>query len=228
MKMKLCAMAVLISVISVVQAQAGGNHHASSVSAGRSGSSRGGYYRAGAGRIYAGNINARFNNSAYAMRGFGQNRVYSSRPVMNGTNQFAGRSFANAGSFNSRFAQNRTFSQNRTFAQTGRNFRAGNNLRANWQGHVFARQSSNWHRDWDRGRDHWWNGHRCAFIGGSWVVFDFGFDPWWPYGYPYAYPYPPYPTGYYPDNYAPPANDYGYGSDQEETPSQRYYRENGK
>ena len=108
------------------------------------------------------------------------------------------------------------------------NFRTGNNLRANWQGHVFARQSLNWHRDWDRGRDHWWNGHRCAFIGGSWVIFDFGFDPWWPYGYPYAYPYPPYPTGYYPDNYAPPADDYGYGQDQEETPSQRYYRENGK
>jgi hypothetical protein len=52
----------------------------------------------------------------------------------------------------------------------------------------------NWHRDWDRHSDHWWNGHRCCFINGTWVIFDIGFYPWWPY-YPddyYAYGSPYY------------------------------------
>ena len=75
--------------------------------------------------------------------------------------------------------------------KNGNNFRNGNNhLRGDWQRHVFAQHSGNWHRDWDRHSDHWWNGHRCCFINGSWVIFGIGFDPWWPYG------------GYYPDYYA--------------------------
>jgi hypothetical protein len=73
-------------------------------------------------------------------------------------------------------------------------FRNGNNhLRSDWQKHVFAQRSGDWHRDWNRQSDHWWNGHRCSFINGTWVIFSVGFDPWWPYWY-------------YPDNY------YGYGS----------------
>jgi Putative peptidoglycan binding domain len=71
-------------------------------------------------------------------------------------------------------------------------------------GHVFARRSAAWHRDWDRNRDHWWHGHRCRFLNGSWVIFDLGFYPWWwTYGYPYDYYYP---YNYYPNNYYP----YGY------------------
>jgi hypothetical protein len=73
-------------------------------------------------------------------------------------------------------------------------FLNGNNhLRSDWQKQVFAQRSGNWHRDWDRHSDHWWNGHRCCFINGTWVIFNVGFDPWWPYWY-------------YPDDY------YGYGS----------------
>jgi hypothetical protein len=83
----------------------------------------------------------------------------------------------------------------------GNNLRNGNNrLRSGWQKHVFAQGSGDWHRDWDRYSDHWWNGHRCCFINGSWVIFNVGFYPWWP--------------SYYPDDYY--YNDglpyYGYGS----------------
>ena len=82
--------------------------------------------------------------------------------------------------------------------------RSGNGLPTNWRNHVVAQHSGNWHRDWDRNRDHTWNGHHCRFINGSWVIFDFGFYPWWPYGYPYDYyadDYYGYPYGYDPGYY---------------------------
>jgi hypothetical protein len=103
--------------------------------------------------------------------------------------------------------------------RNGNNFgNANNHLRRDWQRHVFASRSGDWHRDWDRHCDHWWNGHRCSFINGSWVIFSAGFYPWWPsyypddyfydYGFPndgygsstygYAYPYSSsYDPGYY-------------------------------
>ena len=80
---------------------------------------------------------------------------------------------------------------------------ANNHLRRNWQKHVFGQRSGDWHRDWDRHCDHWWNGHRCCFINGSWVIFSSGFDPWWPYAwYPPDYlangsPYSGYNYPYY-------------------------------
>ena len=47
----------------------------------------------------------------------------------------------------------------------GNNVRNGNNnLRHDWPKHVFSHRSGNWHRDWDRNCDHWWNGHQCSFI----------------------------------------------------------------
>jgi len=102
------------------------------------------------------------------------------------------------------------------------NFRNSNNhLRRDWQKHVFAHASGDWHRDWNRNCDHWWNGHRCSFINGTWVIFSLGFSPWWPsyypddyyydygfpndgygsstygYDYPYSYNYPDYNSGNY-------------------------------
>jgi len=78
-------------------------------------------------------------------------------------------------------------------------FRNGNNhLRSDWQKHVFAQRSGDWHRDWNRHSDHWWNGHRCSFINGTWVIFNVGFDPGWPYSY--------YPDDYYANG----SPDYGY------------------
>jgi Putative peptidoglycan binding domain len=72
-----------------------------------------------------------------------------------------------------------------------------NNPRANFGNHVVAQHSAGWHRDWDRTRDHWWHGHRCRFVNGSWFIFDLGFEPWWPYSYPYDY----YPYSYSYDDY---------------------------
>src|SRR6266404_1730324 len=81
--------------------------------------------------------------------------------------------------------------------RNGNNLRNGNNhLRGDWQKHVFAHRSGDWHRDWDRHSDHWWNGHRCCFINGSWVIFSAGFYPWW--------------SSYYPDDYF---YDYGFPND---------------
>jgi Putative peptidoglycan binding domain len=101
--------------------------------------------------------------------------------------------------------------------RTGNNFRNGSNhLRADWQKHVFAQRSGDWHRDWDRHCDHWWNGHRCCFINGSWVIFSIGFDPWWPYWgyypdyYAYGSPYSGYNYPYYDYNY-PYSYDYDPG-----------------
>ena len=71
--------------------------------------------------------------------------------------------------------------------------------------HVFAQRSADWNRNWDRRHDHFWNGHRCRFVNGSWFIFDFGFFPW--FGWPYFdyYPYDYYPYGY------PYGYGYGYG-----------------
>jgi hypothetical protein len=88
----------------------------------------------------------------------------------------------------------------------------GNSNRGSSAGreHVFARRSANWHPGWDRHRDHWWNGHCCRFVNGSWVIFDFGFYPWWPYSYPYGYGYPySYPYDYYSSYYSYDSS-YGY------------------
>jgi hypothetical protein len=52
---------------------------------------------------------------------------------------------------------------------------------------LFAREVANWHRDWDQHRDHFWRGHRCRFVNGTWIILDEGF-----------YPYDFYPYGYYP------------------------------
>src|SRR5216117_2384277 len=129
---------------------------------------------------------------------------------------------------------------------TGTQFRNGNNLRnannrrngnnhlrAGWQKHVFGQRSGNWHRDWDRHGDHWWNGHRCSFVNGSWVIFNVGFYPWWPSYYPddYYYDY-----GFPNDGYGSSTYGYGYPSsynydpgyyDSGDNQGQMYYDPNG-
>src|SRR5437588_5133578 len=86
--------------------------------------------------------------------------------------------------------------------ETGRGNRTIGNISPG-HNHVFAQHSSEWHRDWDHNRDHWWNGHRCRWVNNSWFIFDIGFLPWfgWPYYDYYAYDY--YPYGY---------EGYGYGT----------------
>jgi Putative peptidoglycan binding domain len=77
--------------------------------------------------------------------------------------------------------------------------------------HVFARHDGNWHRDWDKHRGHFSNGHWWAWYGGSWLGLDAGFYPWDLYDYGY-YPYDYYGgnpddySGYYPDDYNDPSS----------------------
>jgi hypothetical protein len=116
------------------------------------------------------------------------------------------------------------FSNRGNLPNTNR-FRNGNNhLRGDWHKHVFAQRSGNWHRNWDHHSDHWWNGHRCSFINGSWVVFNVGFYPWWPsyypddYYYDYGFPNDGYGSstyGYdYPYSYNYDSGDYNSGDYQ--------------
>jgi len=140
-------------------------------------------------------VNSNFASGQFARRNLGTNRI----------NQFgSSQQLARTGSG---FARNNSVIRNRTGSGQ---FQNGSRLAPNWRSHVFAQRSANWQRNWARNRDHWWHGHRCHFINGSWVIFDLGFSPWWwwdypYYGYGYGYGYP-YTYGYYPDNY-----DYGYG-----------------
>jgi Putative peptidoglycan binding domain len=128
---------------------------------------------------------------------------------------------------------------------TGMQFRNGNNLRnantlrngnnhlrGDWQKHVFGQRSGNWHRDWDRHSDHWWNGHRCCFINGSWVIFSAGFYPWWPWEYPddyyydYGFPNDGYGSSTYGYNY-PYSNNYDPGYyNSGDYQGQMYYDQN--
>src|SRR6266481_3436218 len=114
------------------------------------------------------------------------------------------------------------------------NLRSGNNhLHRDWQKHVFAQGSWDWHRDWNRNCDHQWNGHRCSFINGSWVIFNLGFSPWWSSYYPddYYYDY-----GFPNDGYGSSTYGYGYPNSSNYDPGdynsgdyqgQMYYDQNG-
>jgi putative peptidoglycan binding protein len=79
---------------------------------------------------------------------------------------------------------------------------------------VVARHGGNWHRNWDRRRDHFWHGRRCHWHNNAWVIFDTGF--FFPYSYGYGYyPYNAYAYddgSYYDDGYA--SNEYSQQSYQ--------------
>jgi putative peptidoglycan binding protein len=65
--------------------------------------------------------------------------------------------------------------------------------------HIYVRQNSTWHGDWDRRSAHYWNGHWWAWDGYYWIGLDAGFFPWDYFPY-YAYDF--YPYDYYPGYYA--------------------------
>ena len=150
----------------------------------------------------------------------GNARFYRSSPRFSSQAAFRNRSLSGP-----RLASNRTAALNpRAYSASGSRLaaRRGATLRPrgfnNNQGRVLARHSGNWHRNWDRGRDHFWHGHRCHWQNNAWVIFNPGFYPWnygWGY-YPYgAYSY--YDGGYYEDGYA--SNEYS----QEPYPAQSEY-----
>jgi len=141
-------------------------------------------------------------------------RQFTPRTFTGGTGNDLGRLQNNRPLRTNRFGEMQGQNRNRTaqLGTGGRNRTIGNiNPGHN---HVFAQRSADWNRNWDRRHDHFWNGHRCRFVNGSWFIFDFGFFPW--FGWPYFdyYPYDYYPYGY-PYGYGygyPYGSGYGYDS----------------
>lgn len=191
-------------------------------------------FRSGGNRMFA-------RPSGITMRSMPQ---FSQRRMIGGGNtsfvprQFTPRTFSGGGNNNGvpQFENNRPTQTNRFAELQGQR---GNRLAQSGTGggnrtvgnispghnHVFAQRSADWNRNWDRRRDHFWNGHRCRFVNGSWFIFDIGFFPWfgWPFYDYYAYDYYPYgyPYGY---GYGYP---YGYGYDSGAYYGSSYYDQNG-
>jgi hypothetical protein len=237
MKTKFYWATLLASAALIAHAQAGGHH-----GGGGGGGGRGNFAGAGGGSVRSGG-----GPSFHSMpaRSFGGGRMsYSGQRFSsvgmrspgyrqhyinpNGGATVRARQFnpgnVNRGDRIARFSNGANRGGNRALTNVRRDGtgggRNGNNLPSNWRNHVAAQHSGNWQRNWDRSRDHVWHGHHCRFINGSWVIFDFGFYPWWPYGYPYDYYaddyYYGYPYGYDPGYY----DSGGYQSDG-------YYGQNG-
>ena len=237
MKTKLLGVALFVSAALLASAQAGGGFHGGGGGGGGGGHFAGGAARGGGGPSFRGMPGGGFGGGAsfrsMPMRSFSGNRmIYSgqrfssagfraprsmefrSRPVnTNVGGSLAGSQFARANMNRGNNVQRLPNGENQSIANVARNrtgggqIRNGNNLPANWHNHVFAQHSANWHRDWNRSRDHVWHGHRCHFFNGSWVIFDVGFWPWW--GWPYWDPYYYYGYGYGYGSYGYP---YGYDS----------------
>jgi putative peptidoglycan binding protein len=221
MKTKIYWYALLASAAMIAQANAGGHH------GGGGGGSFAGHASAGAGfhsapmhNFGGGRFGApgqRFSSmGARSPNSFRQPYISSSGSAAIGARQFTPGNFNRSNGLTrfgnnrqDRLAQfrNRAGQHNGTVRNHSSQVRNGNNLPANWRNHVAGQRSGNWHRDWDRGRDHFWNGHRCRFVNGSWFIFDFGF-PWYDYGYPYDY----YADDYYPYEYEDQGADYGQGA----------------
>lgn len=233
MKTNLYWVALVASAALTAQARAGGHHGGSAHFAG-SGFARGSSVPSfhsmparsfGGGRMmYSGPRFSAAGRYAPSSSAFRQRNINSSSGASFRAPQFA-RGNINRGDRLTRFSNgaNRAIANSRREGNGAGQFRSRNNLPANWQSHVVAQRSANWHREWDRNRDHSWNGHHCRFINGSWFIF----DPWF---YPGAYWYP---DDYYASDYY--AEPYGYdsGNDdsgttisaaQEQLARQGYYR----
>ena len=226
MKTKFYWLALPVSAAMIAQANAGGHP---------GGGGFGGGFAGGGGHFSAAPARGGSGSSFHPvpMRSFGGSRmIYSSQrfspmgmhsPVLR--QPYATRQVTTA-NINRRDRSTR-FSNGRNHVVTNprregigaSQIRHGNNFPANWRNHVVAQHSANWHRDWDRGRDHWWHGHHCRFIDGSWVIFDSGFYPWWPYWYPDDY----YGYNYYGDPYGYDSGSYDSGVYE----GNEYYGQNG-
>ena len=168
-----------------------------------------------------GNV-ASFNRSNRVAR-FESNRNFGTIQGTGGGNRLSslnntGRNFNRTGGQNS-FVRSQNNRNLGTLQGTGGSRFGNNNFNRTGTGqHVFARRSANWNRNWDRHSDHWWNGHRCRFVNNSWFIFDFGFVPWYGWSYYDAYPY----DYYYPYGYG-----YGYGYNSGAYYGSNYYDQNG-
>src|SRR6184192_1506971 len=240
---KVLFLALIVSAILAVSVEAGdrrGNNSRSQAAASRGRSSgqsfsSGSSFRSGGGRMIGpsqrfSSMGARSMPSSFRQRptfNSGGNapivhRQFTPRTFTGGTGNDLARLQNNRPLRTNRFGE---MQRNRTaqLGTGGRNRTIGNiNPGHN---HVFAQRSADWNRNWDRRHDHFWNGHRCRFVNGSWFIFDIGFFPWfgWPFYDYYAYDYYPYgyPYGY---GYGDP---YGYGYDSGAYYGSSYYDQNG-
>ena len=214
---KVLFLALIVSAAFALSAQAGDRHRNNGnarTTASAPAHYSGGAIRSSSGFRYSGNRTFT-PSSRMTMRSMPQ---FSQRRFVSGGNeaivrrQFTPRTFTErSGNGVARFQNNRLTQSNRfarlqgqrgnRFAQLGN--RGGNRTIGNispGHNHVFAQRSASWNHNWDRRHDHFWNGHRCRFVNGSWFIFDIGFIPWfgWPYYDYYAYDYypPVYPYGY--------------------------------
>jgi hypothetical protein len=189
--------------------------------------------------IYPGQRYASFRMRPSRPTVFRHPSIYPSRATFTRSGPFTTATINQANHANRfrRFANYRNQTATRVWNQRNGGIQPGNghnHLRSDWQKHVFAQYSGDWHRDWNHNSDHWWNGHRCCFINGTWVIFDLGFYPWWPYSY---YPddyYYGYGSPYYGYDY--PYSDYNYPYSYDSQPGyddsgdyqgQMYYDQNG-
>src|SRR5438094_4409203 len=256
MKTKWLSVAVFASVAMIAQANPGGFHAGTGASHGGAVAHRapavhapmrpGGFssfhstpMRAyGSRPFYSGQRYSSFGMRTYRPTGFRQPSIYRDRATFTRSGPFTAATIRQPHQSNRfpRFASYRNQRATSVWNQrnTGIQFGNGNNhLRADWRNHVFSQRSANWHGDWDRHSDHWWNGHRCHFFNGSWVIFNIGFDPLWPYAYsPDSYAYgSPYYGGYdYPNSSgydSPYSYDYQPGDyDSGDYQGQQYYDQN--
>jgi hypothetical protein len=206
MKTKFYWVALLASAALIAQAKAGGHNggggggsFAAPHAGGGARAAAPAFHSAPGGNFGGGRFMApgqRFS-SYYAPPAFRQQRFGGSDRAFARSRQFA------TGTANRRFDAPRTVDH-----RESRLTRNGNNSGNRFENrgsnaareHVFARRSADWHRDWDRGHDHWGHGHSCHFVNGSWFIYDIGFYPY-DYWYPYGYPYADYADDYYPYGY---------------------------
>jgi len=167
---------------------------------------------AGPSRSFSNN-SARFNAPArFSSASRFENRSYTAAsPRFSPRTEFRNPTYA---ANRTRFSGNRTEAFNtRTSSRASARLAAGRIPGSRAQAfnssreRVFAQRSANWRRNWDRSRDHWWNGRRCHFRNNVWVIY----EPFFWYPYTYGYGYNPY-GGYYDSTYY----DDSYASDQDE------------
>jgi putative peptidoglycan binding protein len=209
MKTKFYWFALLASAALIAQAQAGGHYGGGGFAGGGGGhisSHAGGpsFHSAPHANFGGGGRFAAPGPRFLTMRGLSSSNAFRQHYINGGAAigryQFTAGDF-NRGSHMTRFENrgNRLDQiANGAVRNQGGPVRNGSTLPANWRNHIAGQRSADWHRDWNRNRDHFWHGHRCRFVDGSWFIFDFGF-PWYPYGYPYDY----YADDYYQYQYEP-------------------------
>jgi hypothetical protein len=211
---------VLTASIALLQPAQGGSRgsgHGRSFAPAQHSSASAGHYSGGSRNFSAGGARYYHSSPRYSSQASFRNRNYSASSSRY-SSQAAFRNRAYLAS-SPRFSSQEAF-RNRTSGQR-LGVERNSSLRSrgfNNNNRIIAQHSANQHPNWDRGRDHFWHGHRCHWRNNAWVIFGAGFYPWGYGYYPYG-PYSYYDDGYYDDGYA--SNEYS------QEPVQAQYDSNG-